>query len=287
MTPRRGGRVKEGALRRCRNVDRGAEQGSSSEVPLGVLEAGGGEALLHGPGDDGLVCMWEACKRGHTDVVEALLAAGRTEPKYHAWSRPRMIEREATHRAIALAELVDQPIQIFHVSCSEVADEIARARHRGLKVWGETCPQYLFFTEDDLARPDGAKWVCSPPMRTAADQARRQFLKAAGRYAREHVRSIHDIGPSAECAMATAWAVARAAADSGSPRAAAAAFDAAAKACPELLQCPEFFQERSRWEHIPLNDAPGLAASVRAALRLDPAAGGAWARWALLRRPIH
>ena len=73
----------------------------------------------------------------------ALLADGRTAPKYHAWSRPSMIEREATHRAIALAEMVDQPIQVFHVSCPEVAEEIARAQARGLKVWGETCPQYF------------------------------------------------------------------------------------------------------------------------------------------------
>ena len=105
--------------------------------------------------------------------TEALLAAGLTAPKYHAWSRPRMIEREATHRAIALAEMVDQPIQVFHVSCSEVAEEIARARHRGLKVWGETCPQYFVLTAADMDRPgfEGAKFMCSPSPRTAADQA--------------------------------------------------------------------------------------------------------------------
>jgi dihydropyrimidinase len=106
--------------------------------------------------------------------TEALLAAGRTEAKYHAWSRPRMIEREATHRAIALAEMVDQPIQVFHVSCSEVAEEIARAQHRGLKVWGETCPQYFVLTADHMDRPgfEGAKFMCSPSPRTEADQAR-------------------------------------------------------------------------------------------------------------------
>ncbi|MCW3474227.1 dihydropyrimidinase [Limobrevibacterium gyesilva] len=103
--------------------------------------------------------------------TEALLKDGRTAPKYHAWARPRMIEREATHRAIALAELVDQPIQIFHVSCSEVADEIARARARGLKVWGETCPQYFVLSASDMDRPgfEGAKFMCSPAPRTAAD----------------------------------------------------------------------------------------------------------------------
>ncbi len=103
--------------------------------------------------------------------TEALLKAGMTAPKYHAWSRPAMIEREATHRAIALAELVDQPIQIFHVSCREVADEIARARARGLKLWGETCPQYFLLTAADMDRPgfEGAKFMCSPSPRHEAD----------------------------------------------------------------------------------------------------------------------
>src|SRR5271168_3095948 len=99
----------------------------------------------------------------------ALLADGRTEPKYHAWSRPSVVEREATHRAIALAEMVDQPIQIFHVSCPEVAEEIARARARGLKVWGETCPQYFVLSADHMDRPgfEGAKFMCSPAPRDA------------------------------------------------------------------------------------------------------------------------
>jgi dihydropyrimidinase len=100
----------------------------------------------------------------------ALLADGRTEPKYHAWSRPSMLEREAAHRAIALAEMVDQPIQIFHVSCPEVAEEIVRAKARGLKVWGETCPQYFVLSAQDMDRPgfEGAKYMCSPAPRDAA-----------------------------------------------------------------------------------------------------------------------
>lgn len=105
--------------------------------------------------------------------TEALLAAGHTTPKFHAWSRPEIVEREAVYRAIALAELVDQPIQIFHVSCAEVAHEIARAQARGLKVWAETCPQYLTLTENHMDRPglEGAKFMCSPAPRTpgAAD----------------------------------------------------------------------------------------------------------------------
>jgi dihydropyrimidinase len=106
--------------------------------------------------------------------TEALLAAGHTAPKYHAWSRPSIIEREATHRAIALAELVDQPIQVFHVSCAEVAEEIARAQARGLKVWAETCTQYFVLTAADQDRPgfEGAKFMCSPSPRDAAEHAR-------------------------------------------------------------------------------------------------------------------
>lgn len=106
--------------------------------------------------------------------TEALLKAGLTAPKYHAWSRPTVVEREATHRAIALAELVDQPIQVFHVSCAEAAEEIARAQYRGVKVWGETCPQYLALSAADMDRPDfeGAAYMCSPSPRSAAEQGR-------------------------------------------------------------------------------------------------------------------
>ncbi len=101
----------------------------------------------------------------------ALLADGRTQPKYHAWSRPGIVEREATHRAIALAELVDQPIQVFHVSGPEAAEEVARAQARGLKVWAETCPQYMVLTAGDMDRPgfEGAKFMCSPSPRDTAD----------------------------------------------------------------------------------------------------------------------
>jgi len=106
-------------------------------------------------------------------MTEALLAAGLTAPKYHAWSCPPVLEREATHRAIALAELVDQPIQVFHVSCPEAADEIARARARGVRVWGETCPQYFVLSAGDMDRPgfEGAKFMCSPAPRNVAAKA--------------------------------------------------------------------------------------------------------------------
>ncbi len=103
----------------------------------------------------------------------ALLAAGRTAPKYHAWSRPEVVEREATHRAIALAELVDQPIEVFHVSGGQAAAEVARAQARGVRVWSETCPQYLVLSAADMDRPgfEGAKFMCSPAPRDAAGTA--------------------------------------------------------------------------------------------------------------------
>ncbi len=99
----------------------------------------------------------------------ALLADGKREPKYHAWARPPVVEREATHRAIALAELVDQPIQVFHVSHPDAAAEVRRARARGVRVWAETCPQYLTLDATDMDRPngEGAKFMCSPSPRDA------------------------------------------------------------------------------------------------------------------------
>jgi dihydropyrimidinase len=107
-------------------------------------------------------------------MTEALLARGMTAPKYHAWSRPPVVEREATHRAIALAELLDQPIQVFHVSCAEAAEEIARAQARGVKVWGETCTQYLTLTAGHMDRPgfEGAKFMCSPSPRDESEHER-------------------------------------------------------------------------------------------------------------------
>lgn len=121
----------------------------------------------------------------------ALIADGRTAPKYHAWSRPSVVEREATHRAIALAELVDQPIQVFHVSCPEAAEEVARAQARGVKVWAETCPQYMVLTAADMERPgfEGAKFMCSPSPRDPA--AIEGLWKEIGRGVLDVVSSDH------------------------------------------------------------------------------------------------
>ncbi len=105
-------------------------------------------------------------------MAKRLIDRGYKEPKYHAVSHPRAAETEAFERLIRLAALVDQPIMIFHVSTREGAAIIRRARGEGLKIFGETCPQYLLMTAADLDRPglEGAKWMCSPPPRTADDQ---------------------------------------------------------------------------------------------------------------------
>ena len=105
-------------------------------------------------------------------MAKRLLARGYSAPKYHAIAHPRVSEAEAFHRLISCAALVDQPIMIYHVSTAEGVRVIRRARGNGLKVYAETCPQYLFFTRHDLDKPGtkGAKWMCSPPARESADQ---------------------------------------------------------------------------------------------------------------------
>jgi dihydropyrimidinase len=106
-------------------------------------------------------------------LTDRLERAGKTAPQYHATSRPIPVEREATHRAISLAELIDVPVMIVHVSNGEAMEEIRRAQQKGLKVYGETCPQYLMLTEHDLEglNMEGARLVCSPPPRDTASQA--------------------------------------------------------------------------------------------------------------------
>lgn len=106
-------------------------------------------------------------------LTSRLEAAGRTAPRFHAHARPMLVEREATHRAIALAELIDVPILVVHVSGREAVEQIRWARSQGLKVFAETCPQYLFLTAEDLGIDDsykGARCVCSPPPRDKQNQ---------------------------------------------------------------------------------------------------------------------
>jgi dihydropyrimidinase len=129
---------------------------------LDVARTHGALAMIHAENAD---CIEWLTKR--------LEAAGRTAPRWHAHARPMLVEREATHRAIALSELVDVPILIVHVSGREAIEQIRWARAHGLSVFAETCPQYLFLTAEDLGIDDsyqGARCVCSPPPRDKANQ---------------------------------------------------------------------------------------------------------------------
>jgi dihydropyrimidinase len=105
-------------------------------------------------------------------LTERLERAGKTAPKYHADSRPAVVEREATHRALSLAEVADVPILIVHVSGREAVEQIGAAKARGLRIYAETCPQYLFLTAEDLDLDgfEGAKCICSPPPRDRDNQ---------------------------------------------------------------------------------------------------------------------
>jgi dihydropyrimidinase len=106
------------------------------------------------------------------DLIAKLLAEGKTDPYYHAVSRPSAVEGEATGRAIALAGVAGCPLYVVHMTCDEAITQLRLGRARGLPVMGETCVQYMFLTTDDLKKPnyEGAKFVCSPPIRTVHDQ---------------------------------------------------------------------------------------------------------------------
>ncbi len=106
-------------------------------------------------------------------LVEQALARGETDPRYHGEVRKALLEAEATHRAIQLARVAGSPLYVVHVSAQEAVAELAAARDMGLPVFGETCPQYLFLSTDNLAEPDfeGAKYVCSTPLRPKEHQA--------------------------------------------------------------------------------------------------------------------
>ena len=121
--------------------------------------------------DAGMLVMVHAENGDAIDVlVKCAVAKGHLTPEWHALTRPAWAEAEATMRATALAAIAGAPLYVVHVSTGLAVDQIAYGRAHGLTVMGETCVQYFFFTMDELRRPDGAKWVCSPPLRTAADQ---------------------------------------------------------------------------------------------------------------------
>ena len=131
-------------------------------------------ALLRTRENGGTICM-HAENGGVIDVlVQKALARGERAPKYHALTRPARAEAEATHRAIALAEIAGVPIYIVHLSAAEALEMVTEARDRGLPAYAETCPQYLFLSYANYEEPGfaGAKYVMSPPLRAAGNEER-------------------------------------------------------------------------------------------------------------------
>jgi len=115
----------------------------------------------------GLVCMHAENGSAIDVIVQQALAEGKKAPKYHALTRPTTAEAEATSRAIALAEMAGAPIYIVHLSCNEALEKVREARDRGLPVYAETCPQYLYLSLENFDAPgfEGAKYVFTPPLR--------------------------------------------------------------------------------------------------------------------------
>jgi dihydropyrimidinase len=139
----------------------------------GVYYSDDGQILraMQKAADNGATIMMHAENGIAIDVlVSQALSRGRTAPVDHGLSRPSVLEGEATNRAIVLADVAGNvPLYIVHMSASEALEAVAAARHAGRNVFAETCPQYLYLTlEETLGRPgfEGAKWVCSPPIRT-------------------------------------------------------------------------------------------------------------------------
>ena len=123
--------------------------------------------------DSGALIMMHAENGGPIDVlVQQYLAEGKVDPMWHGRSRPSSMEGEAVHRVFKLAELAGTPAYIVHLSSRDALNAVREARDRGLPAYAETCPQYLYLSEDDMARPgfEGAKFVCSPPLRPADHQ---------------------------------------------------------------------------------------------------------------------
>ena len=122
----------------------------------------------------GIVCMHAENGSAIDVIVQQALAEGKRAPKYHALTRPTTAEAEATARAIALAEMAGSPIYIVHLSCNDALEKVREARDRGLPVYAETCPQYLYLSLENMDAPgfEGAKYVFTPPLREKWHQER-------------------------------------------------------------------------------------------------------------------
>jgi dihydropyrimidinase len=125
------------------------------------------KALQRTSTNGGLICMHAENGSAIDVIVQQALAEGKKAPKYHALTRPTTAEAEATARAIALAEMAGAPIYIVHLSCNDALEKVREARDRGLPVYAETCPQYLYLSLENFDAPgfEGAKYVFTPPLR--------------------------------------------------------------------------------------------------------------------------
>ncbi|EWM12444.1 dihydropyrimidinase [Kutzneria sp. 744] len=141
----------------------------------GVFYSTDGEILLamqRARANGGTIMMHAENGIAIDQLVAQAIAAGRTDPVQHGLTRPPELEGEATHRAIQLAKVTGAPLYIVHLSAAQALEAVAEARNTGQNVFAETCPQYLFLSIEDLARPDfeGAKFVASPPLREKSHQ---------------------------------------------------------------------------------------------------------------------
>ncbi|MFI8826206.1 dihydropyrimidinase [Streptomyces sp. NPDC053431] len=162
-----------------KEMDRLVQEGISSFKLFmaypGVFYSDDGQilrAMQRGAANGGLIMMHAENGIAIDVLVEQALARGETDPRYHGEVRKALLEAEATHRAIQLARVAGSPLYVVHVSAEEAVAELAAARDKGLPVFGETCPQYLFLSTDNLAEPgfEGAKYVCSTPLRPREHQ---------------------------------------------------------------------------------------------------------------------
>ena len=141
----------------------------------GVFYSDDGQILraMQTAADTGSMVMMHAENGIAIDVIiRQMLERGQSDPRFHSDSRPVEMEQEATYRAIMLAKVAKSPLYVVHMSAKEAVEAVANARDLGANVFGETCPQYLYFSyEEHMSRPgfEGAKYVCSTPIRRTSE----------------------------------------------------------------------------------------------------------------------
>src|SRR4029079_16718047 len=137
-------------------------------------------AMQTAAGNGGLIMMHAENGSAIDVLVKQALERGDTAPYYHGVTRPWQTEQEATHRAVMLADMTGAPLYVVHVSAKQALPRTAEARNAGQNVFGETCPQYLYLSlEEQLGAPgfEGAKWVCSTPLRSPAEHHQDELWK--------------------------------------------------------------------------------------------------------------